>query len=130
MITVTLEDGGKFDLPAQAILLLEESETGKKGCTIVFTLQEGQNSVEKLKDAYGFVKKKWNEGVLGLPLQEVTVVAPEGNHKLTFPEHSVVARRELTNDETGAKTRLTLNVNGRPITVNVADSRDSLITGE
>lgn len=129
MITVNLKDGGKFDLPPESILMLEEDQQAKKGCTIVYSLEQGKNTAEELTDAYGFVKKLWLDQVPGANVVEVTIAA-ETNHKLTVPVNTIIARRELTEAENGAKTRLTLNVNGAIITVPVIDSRDSLVTGE
>ncbi len=131
MFTVTLKDGGAFDLPPESILLLEESEDGKKGCTIVYSLIPGQNTVDELKDAYGFVKKLWSDAVHGMiEISEVTIAKEKGGKKMSYHTTMVVARRELTDGTNGAKTRLTLNVNGAVIGVDVLDSRDSLNTGE
>ena len=121
MITLTLADEGKFDLPPESIHLLEQDG---KGCMIAYNLGTGPNEVEHLKDNYGFVKKLWGEAVG--PLSEVTLAREGKNNKLSFRDGVIIAKKELKDAEDGAKTRLTIQINGAIVHVNILDSRDSL----
>lgn len=125
MLTLNLKEGGKVDLPPECFLMLEQLDGG--GCQIIHNLIPNQNEAEQVSDQYGFMKKRWQESVPMLNLMEVSTVGPERNRKVSFPEQFVIARRELTGDETGAQTRLTLNVNGAVFHMKVVDDRDSLI---
>lgn len=129
LTNLKLKDGASLDIPVTSFLMLEDTKEKGKGCNLVYTLIPTQNDVDELDMSYGFVKKQWTDG--GLPRGELLEVTVAGDHprKVCFPASFVIARRELTENEIGAKTRLTLNVNGKIMNLAVKDKRDTL-TGE
>lgn len=128
MLTLTLKDGGKLDIPPHSIFMVEEARGKEKGCTIVYALTP-QNIVEHLSDNYGFVKKSWLDAYPEFAAQalEVTVADKEKNRKLTIPKDSVIARKELAESDIKAKTRLTLNINGAVFSIDIVDARDTIV---
>ena len=126
MLNFKMIDGGALDIPADSIILIEENTEHKKATNIVYSLRQGENLFDTVEGAYGFVKKQWRDNVQSVGnLLEVTLAA-EKPHKMAFSDMMVVARRELKEGENNAKTALTLNVNGRIMSFNVTDTRDSL----
>lgn len=128
MITLTLKDGGKLDLPPYSILMIEEAQGKEKGCTLVYALTP-QNVVEHLSDNYGFVKKAWLEANPDFANQvlEVTIADKEKNRKVSLSKSSVIARKELAESDIKAKTRLTLNINGAIFSIDIVDARDTIV---
>ena len=126
MLNLKLLDGSALDIPAEAIILIEENVEEKKATNVVYSLQMGENLFDTVEGAYGFIKKQWRDNVNSVGnLLEVTLAA-EKPHKMAFSDMMVVARRELKDAPNGAKCRLTLNVNGKITSFNVTDTRDSL----
>jgi len=126
MLNLKLKDGSALDIPAESILMVEENPEGKKLTNIVYSLEAGQNLFDTLDAAYGYVKKQWREQNPHLGnLLEVNL-AGDKPHKMIFADTMVIARRELKDDPSGANTRLTLNVNGKVVGIQVTDNRDSL----
>lgn len=128
MLTFEMKNGGKLDLPATAILMLEELEGKEKGCSIIFSYGQ-KNELERLSDTYGFVKKKWLDSYPEFASQalEVTIADEVKNRKLTIPKDAIIGMRELKDSPVGAKLSLMLNINGAIFPINVVDERDTLV---
>lgn len=128
MLKLTLEDGGILDIPSEAISMVEETEA--KGCSIVYSLQQGQNESEILSDKYGFVKKKWLDSNPQAGSAVEVTIAAESPRKLTIMDQSIIARREIKDGEFGAKLRLTLAIGPAIFSINVKDKRETLANDE
>lgn len=129
MLNLKLADGSALDIPAHSILMVEEGTENKKETNIVYALEPGQNFFDTVKATYGFMKKTWRDNMPSLGNVLEVTLANENPHKMAFPDSMVIARRELKDAPFDAKTRLTLNVGGKVMSINVQDSRDT-IAGE
>lgn len=123
MLTLKLADGGETDIPISSVLLLEEGPD--KALFVVYTLDRQQNQSDKVTDNYGFLKKKLIDGMFPKGI-EVTKQVEKDKFRLFISESYIVARRDLLDKETPAKTRLTLNVNGPIFSVDVLETRKQL----
>lgn len=128
MLNLTLADGQPLDIPAASILLLEQNAEDTKQTLVVYSLQPNENLVETVKGNLNTIKKGWlKDNPLAADVIEVTL-ANEKATKMAFSSRMVIARRGLVNEEHDAKTRLTLNVNGKIVNIQVKDKRDDLVT--
>lgn len=127
MINFTLKDGAPLDIPEMSIILVEELTEGKKGCGILYQLDHSGTLYDELKDAFGFVKKKWLEANPQIinPL-EITI-SGESPRKLCITREHLVAIRGLTKNPEGANSRVTFNLGGKTLAFDVLDKRDSII---
>lgn len=128
MFNVRLEDDSKFDLPMSSIIILEESEEGKKA-TILYDIGNGRQ-FDKLKDNYGFIRKAMLDNGHFRDLIEVTTTRPDLGEKetrrISFESHRIKARRELKDAEDGANCLISVDIGNTLIQLRVLETRDSL----
>lgn len=128
MFNLTLEDGSKFDIMLSSIIVLEESEEGKKA-TILYDVGNGRQ-FDKLSDNYGFVKKALQDAGTFRDLLEVNTarhdLGEKETRRISFDSNRIKLRRELKDAEDGANCLISVDLGDNLIQLRVIETRDKL----
>lgn len=125
-IKLTLANGARFELPANAIDIVEERPGEEKGCAIGYNLGAGVSN-QQLNDQYGFVKKQAiDAGGIANPI-ELTAVGADGETRLvTLSRSRIVARMEILDGANGINATLTIAAGAGSFPMHVADTLDQM----
>ncbi|HCW59501.1 hypothetical protein [uncultured Sphingobium sp.] len=124
-LKLKLQNGARFELPASAIKIVEESAEGK-GSIIGYDLGAGA-AHEVLNDNYGFVKKQvLDAGGITNPIEMTSVSGDGKTCRVTLSRERIVARLEVLNSPVGVHATLTIASGNSSFELNVADTLDQM----
>ncbi|KMS59968.1 hypothetical protein V474_07650 [Novosphingobium barchaimii LL02] len=125
-----------MEIPAACIIAVMKPCDGANPCSIIFDAGAGP-LVDQLSDQYGFVKKAAVDGMAMVNAIELRIVEPvppadgeaapvmaEG--KLFCARSRITGRREVIDDPAGIRAKLFVDLFGKPMTINVADTLDEM----
>ncbi|GLT00138.1 hypothetical protein GCM10007897_15220 [Sphingobium jiangsuense] len=132
MLHLKTAQGERLELPAHAIIAVMRPSSGDNPSAIIFDMGMGPQ-IDQLGDQYGFVKKLIADSNAMVNPIEIRVVepVPDGDGataegRMFFPRDRIAGRREVKDDQRGVRSTLFVNLLGKPIVINAADTLDEL----
>ncbi|WP_164488853.1 hypothetical protein [Sphingobium sp. LF-16] len=126
VLKLKLDNGARFELPANSISIVEERSADEKGCRIAYDIGGG-GADESLSDAYGYVKKQVIDAAgIQNPIEVVAVNEQGETHLVTLSRDRIVGRREVLESPIGASTILTIASGQASFKLQVADTMDEM----
>lgn len=132
MLHLKTAQGERLELPAHAIIAVMQPSSGDNPSAIIFDMGMGPQ-IDQLGDQYGFVKKLIADSNSMVNPIEIRVVepVPDGDGataegRMFFPRDRIAGRREVKDDQRGVRSTLFVNLLGKPIVINAADTLDEL----
>jgi len=130
--------GERLEIPAYAILAVFKPCDGVNPCAIISDMGMGLQ-FDMLADQYGFVKKACIDNMAMVNPLEVRLLEqvkvdddPErplsvfAEGRMFFPRGAIVGRREIAGDPNGIKAKLFVDLGGKRMVFNVADTLDEM----
>ncbi|WP_103728934.1 hypothetical protein [Novosphingobium sp. HII-3] len=137
MLHLKTAAGERLEIPAACIIAVMKPCDGVNPCAIIADVGMGPQ-VDQLSDQYGFVKKAVADSAAIVNPIELRLVEPvqpaEGGDaapvmaegRMFLARSQITSRREVLGDANGIRARLTVQLLGRPMAINVADTLDEL----
>jgi hypothetical protein len=137
MLHLTTGRAERLEIPAYAILAVIKPCDDTMPCAIVFDMGFGMQ-FEQLSDQYGFVKKAVIDSMAMVNPIEARILEPvqvgEGDATVTgmqegkvfLARERIIGRREIGGDPNGIKAKLFVDLVGKRMLFNIADTLDEL----
>lgn len=142
MLHLKTAAGERLEIIASSILAVFKPCDHVQPSAIIFDMGTGMQ-FEALSDQYGFVKKAVIDNMAMINPIEVRLVegtqigvdtrtgqpvmaAPFNEGRLFIPRDMIVGRREIVDDPNGIKAKLFLDMRGKRMVFNVADTLDEM----
>lgn len=124
--------GERLEIPGYAIIGVMKPSSGDNPSAIIFDMGTGPQ-IDQLADQYGFVKKLAIDAQAMINPVEVRVIEQiDGDSgayaegRMFFSRERIAARREKKGTENGINAMLYVDLLGKPMAINIAETLDEL----
>ena len=137
MLHLKTANNERLEIPAYAIIAVMKPSDGTHPSAIIFDMGAGAQ-VDQLVDQYGHVKKLAIDSQAMVNPIEVRVIEPVGvgegsdvvsaigEGRMFFSRDRIAGRREVHGDPDGINATIFVNLLGKPMAINVADTLDEM----